>query len=238
MSSQLETKQGVAAGFVTYPGAKGQLQGYLARPSDSKSYPGVILVQEWWGIEPHIKQLTERLAREGFVVLAPDLYHGRVAKEPSDAEKEMMALNKQAAVEEITRAIAYLQGRDDVSPKKLGMTGFCMGGFLTWLTAEATNGQLAAIAPFYAGFYEPTVEDIRRVSAPVLAVWGSEDASIPAEARDHIVSLLEQEGKTFKALVLDAPHAFMNDTRPRYRKEAADEAWKELVAWLDHYLRA
>jgi carboxymethylenebutenolidase len=87
----------------------------------------VILIQEWWGIEPHVQDLTECLARVGYVVLAPDLYHGRVVTEPDEAEKAMMALNKDVAVDEIIQAIGYLRGRSEVQPKQLGLSGFCRG---------------------------------------------------------------------------------------------------------------
>jgi carboxymethylenebutenolidase len=235
-STALQEKNGVLAGFVSYPGPKGTLSGYLARPTGTETHPGVILVQEWWGIELQIKDMTERLAREGFVVLAPDLYHGTVVDEPSAAEKEMMALNKESAVGEIQHAIRYLQDKPFVAPKKLGMTGFCMGGFLTWLTAERDQGQLAAIAPFYGGFYEPKSEDVAKIQVPVLAVWGDHDPSIPPEARNHIVSLLKQHGKSFETLVLPAGHAFMRDHGPNYKPDAARQAWAALLTFFKKHL--
>jgi carboxymethylenebutenolidase len=142
---QLEEHNGISSGFVSFAGNDMTLDGYLTHPSDGQAHPGVILIQEWWGIEPHVKDLTERLARVGYVVLAPDLYHGRVVTEPDEAEKAMMALNKDVAVDEIIQAIGYLRGRSEVQPKQLGPTGFCMGGFLTWRTAERVGGVLAAI---------------------------------------------------------------------------------------------
>lgn len=226
----------LSSGFISYSGDGQTLDGYLARPDDGKVHPGVILVQEWWGIEPHIQELCRRLARAGYVVLAPDLYHGRVVAEPDEASKAGMALNKETAVSEIIQALNYLRSRDDVQPEQLGMTGVCMGGLLTWRTAERVGDELAAIAPFYAGYYRPTVESIREVHAPALVIWGATDASIPAEDREQIIGLLTETGKTFKAIIYPAGHAFMNDQHPTYAKEPAVDAWAELLNWLSRYL--
>ena len=237
---RLTEKDGALVGLVQYPahGAAGRqpLEGYLARPDDGGPHPGVIVIQEWWGLEPHVKSLAERLANAGYVALAPDLYHGKVATEPNDAMKSMMALNLDRAVDEIQQAIDYLQSRDDVQPKKVGVVGFCMGGRLTWRVAERENGELAAIAPFYAGGYQPTAEDIRRVTAPALVVWGERDQGIPASQREHVEKLLRQEGKTYRVLLYNAGHAFMNDTHPTYDQAAANQAWSELLDWLKRYL--
>jgi len=240
IGDHLDEKNGALAGLVRYPanGVAGpqSLEGFLARPDDGKPHPGVIVIQEWWGLEPHVKSLTERLARDGYVALAPDLYHGKVASEPDDAMKQMMALNLDQAVDEIQQAIDYLQSREDVQPKKVGVVGFCMGGRLTWRVAERENGELAAIAPFYAGGFQPTAEDIRKVTAPALVVWGEQDRGIPVSQREHVEKLLRQEGKTFKVLLYNAGHAFMNDTHPTYDQAAATQAWSELLAWLKRYL--
>lgn len=231
---------GARAGLVQYPAhevaGRQSLEGYLARPDDGKPHPGVIVIQEWWGLEPHVKSLVGRLAHAGYVALAPDLYHGKVATEPNDAMKAMMALNLDRAVDEIQQAIDYLQSRDDVQPKKVGVIGFCMGGRLTWRVAERENGELAAIAPFYAGGYQPTAEDIRKVTAPALVVWGNQDQGIPASQREHVETLLRQEGKTYRVLVYHAGHAFLNDTHPTYDQAAATQAWSELMDWLKRYL--
>ncbi|MGH2516280.1 MAG: dienelactone hydrolase family protein [Ktedonobacterales bacterium] len=227
----------VAAGTISYRSDGSTVDGYLARPNDSAAHPGVILIQEWWGIDSHIKELSERLARQGgYVVLAPDLYHGQVVSEPNEAQKAMMALNKDNAVTEIRAGIDYLQARDDVAPKKLGLVGFCMGGFLAWKTAEAENGELAALAPFYGAGYQPSAEDIRKITAPVLAQYGDQDESVPAEQRQQITNHLKQEGKTHKVLVYHAGHAFMNPQHGAGVPEAADQSWAELLAWFKQYL--
>ena len=125
---QRARRQAVSSGVVSFTGNSGTLAGYLARPDDGQAHPCVIMVQEGLGIEPHIQDLTERLARPGYVVLAPDLYQGQVVTEPDEASKASMALNKEKAVDEIIQAPGYLRRRDDVQPKQLRMTGFYMGG--------------------------------------------------------------------------------------------------------------
>lgn len=221
---------------VTYGTNGGTVDGYLAEPTGGQAHPGVILIQEWWGIEPHIKEMAERIASQGYIVLAPDLYHGQVAQEPNEAMKHMMALNFEAAVNEIRKGIDHLQGIDQVQPKKVGVVGFCMGGMLTWKVAEQGNGELAAIAPFYAGYYTPSADDIKKVTAPVMAVWGEQDESIPVEQRNTIMQLLQQEGRTYKALIYPAGHAFMNNTHDSHDEPSARAAWGELLAWFKQYL--
>jgi len=240
-TENLQEKDGLLVGMIDEAGTGGstaQVSGYLARPQDGQAYPGVLLIQEWWGIDGHVKDLTERMAREGYVVLAPDLYHGRVVHEPDEAQKEMMALDMPRAVSEIGSALDYLlQSRDDVEPKRVGVVGFCMGGTLTWRTAEAQDGKVAAIAPFYAVGYRPTPEDIRKVTAPALILWGTKDDSTPADGRAHIVDLLRTEGKTFEYREYDAGHAFMNPEHGALVPDAAKEAWDELTAWFRRYVK-
>lgn len=237
MSSDNLTNTGdLSTGTISYRSDGSTVDGYLARPNDGAAHPGVILIQEWWGIDSHIKDLSERLARQGYIVLAPDIYHGKVVHEPDEAQKAMMALNMESAITEIRHGIDYLQSRDDVSPKKLGLVGFCMGGYLAWKVAEAENGEIAAVAPFYGAGYQPTADDIRQISAPVLVQYGDRDDSIPPSQREHTTSLLKQEGKTHKVLVYHAGHAFMNPEHGALVQDAADQAWAELVAWFKQYL--
>lgn len=234
---QLEENNGVSRGSVSFGGNGGSVDGYLAKPSDGQKHPGVVLIQEWWGIEDHIKELAERLAREGYVVLAPDLYHGKVTDEPDEAGKAMMALNMDAAVQEIGKGIDYLKGRDDVRTDKIGVVGFCMGGLLAWMTAERQAGAVQAVASFYGAGYQPRPEDIAQVSAPALVVWGGKDGSIPPEAREHIATLLQQQNKTHKTLLYpNAGHAFMNDKHGDLEPQSAQQAWGELLAWFRQYL--
>lgn len=232
----LTNKGDVSVGTISYRSDGSTVDGYLARPSDGAAHPGVILIQEWWGIDSHIKDLAERLARQGYIVLAPDIYHGKVVREPDEAQKAMMALNMGNAITEIRHGTEYLQGRDDVSPKKLGLVGFCMGGYLAWNVAEAENGDIAAVAPFYGAGYQPTADDIRKITAPVLAIYGDQDDSVPESHRQHIASQLKQEGKTHKVLVYHGGHAFMNPEHGALVQESADHAWAELVAWFKQYV--
>ena len=221
---------------VSYPGNGGSADGFLARPKDGGQYPGVILVQEWWGIDSHIKDLVQQLANEGYIVLAPDLYHGKVVTEPDDAQKGMMALNKDQAVTEIGQAIAYLSGRDDIEPKALGMAGFCMGGMLTWRSAARYNDHLACIAPFYG--YNPSAEDVAKITVPILAIFGEDDQSSPKSTRDNVEQLIEQQEKDDSKVIVytHAGHAFMNPQHGAGNADAAADAWAELIAFFKQHL--
>ncbi|HKV83356.1 MAG TPA: dienelactone hydrolase family protein [Ktedonobacterales bacterium] len=233
----LETQDGVTRGFVSFGSNGGTVDGYLVKPEDGQAHPGVVMIQEWWGVEDHIKELAERLARQGYTVLAPDLYHGKVVDEPDEAGKAMMALNKGAAVQEIGKAVAYLKTRGDARADKIGVVGFCMGGMLAWKAAETQGGAIAAVAAFYGAGYHPGAEEMAKVTAPALVVWGGQDGSIPPADREHIASLLQQQGKTHKTLLYpNAGHAFMNDKHGDLEPESAQQAWGELVAWFKQYL--
>jgi len=217
------------------PGSRAR-DGVLARPAGDGSHPAIVLIQEWWGLEPHILDLCRKLAAGGFVVLAPDLYHGEVAHHPDEAERKMLALRMDQAVDEIAHAVAYLKVRPDVSPRKVGIVGFCMGGHLTWKAAERLGDHVQAIAPFYGGGYAPTEADIRKIEAPVLAIWAEHDGWIPAEAREHIIELLRKTGRSHEVWVAPAEHAFMNDTRPRYDATCARVGFEKLNAWFHRHL--
>lgn len=113
--------------------------GYLAMPAQAGRFPGIVVIQEWWGLVPHIKDVTERFARGGFVALAPDLYHGQAADEPDEARKLAMALDRERAVQEILAASRFLRSLDEVTPKKIGVVGWCMGGGLALSPPSSTT---------------------------------------------------------------------------------------------------
>jgi carboxymethylenebutenolidase len=213
-------------------------QGYLAQPDDDAKHPGLVLIQEWWGLEPHIIDLAQKLAVESFVTLVPDLYHGKIASEPDDARRQVMLLfnNIQRAMKEIHGAMTYLTALPEVDPKKLGIIGFCMGGHLTYRAAERFP-ELGAAVPFYAGNYNPTPDEVAGVNAPILAFYGEHDAGIPPEHIRKIEDLYKAAGKTYEARVYPAGHAFINPAHGGYHAESAAKAWPEAIAFLKQHLK-
>ena len=212
--------------------------GYLARPEGVTSAPGVVVIQEWWGLNDHIKSIAERFANEGFVALAPDLYRGQIATEPDEARKLAMELQYPQAIKDIQGAINYLHDQSYVQPKNIGVIGFCMGGRLTGLMA--IHGQhVGAAVPFYGIRDAFTDEDVQKITAPLLCIYGEEDTSIPLDVARANDAKLQAAGKTVETVIYPgAPHAFFNDERPSaYRHEAAVDAWGRALAWLRKYLQ-
>jgi carboxymethylenebutenolidase len=225
----------VTAHVIDFPSNGRRMPGYLARPDDQASHPGLVVIQEWWGLVPHIKGVAKRFAREGFVVLAPDLYYGETAHEPDEARKLAMQLDRARAVREIGAAVRYLLGMDAVAPKKIGVVGWCMGGGLALSTA-AHDGDIGAAVAFYGRPLETS--DTVRNQAPVLGLYGAEDHGIPVDAVRAFERELKAHGIPHEIHVYPgAGHAFFNDTRPQaYHPEAAQDAWEKTLAWFDRYL--
>ena len=213
-------------------------QGYLAQPDDDQRHPGVVLIQEWWGIESHIIELAQKLAAEGFVTLVPDLYHGKVATEPDDARRQVMLVreNLQRALKEIRGALTCLQGLPEVEPKKSGVIGFCFGGNLTYRAAEQFE-EVGVAVPFYGGGYDPTPEDVAKVRALVLAFYGESDGGIPLEHVRKIEGLYKAANKDYEARIFPGGHAFLNPNHGGYHAESAAKAWTEAIAFLKQHLR-
>lgn len=211
---------------------------YVAQPDDDAKHPGVVLIQEWWGIEPHVRGLAQKLAADGFVVAVPDLYHGKVATEPNDAMKMYMMLtnNVDTAAKEIIGTLETLKAMSSVEPKKLGLIGFCVGGFLTYTVAARYNN-LAAAVPFYGGGYDPKPDEVAKVNAPVLAVYGSRDDGIPMAQIEKIERMYKEAGKDLTVKVYDAGHAFLNPDHGMGNEAAAAEAWPLAVNFLRKHLQ-
>jgi carboxymethylenebutenolidase len=225
----------VKASMINFPSDSQTTPAYLAQPDDAGPQPALVLIQEWWGLVPHIKDVAERFAREGFIALAPDLYHGQVAEEPDEARKLAMGLDRDRAVAEITAAAKYLKAMEHVSPKKIGVIGWCMGGGLALSTAASSSDIGAAVA-FYGRPLDAS--DTAKLAAPVLGLYAELDQSIPVPA----VHAFEQELKAHNItteihIYPGAQHAFFNETRPHiYHAEAARDAWQKTLAWFRRYL--
>jgi carboxymethylenebutenolidase len=231
----LMEEDGLLTGVVEYPDTDdGTLMGYLARPSDGEPGPGVIVIQEWWGVDEHIKEVTRRFAQEGYVALAPDLYHGQVVSEPDEARKLVMELDMEQAVREIQQAISYLLEQAEVTGDQVGVVGFCMGGRLTLMTARAANNVGAAVA-FYGTPLPP--EDAQEIQAPVLGLYGEEDGGIPVENVEAMQEALDEAGiENSFTIYPGAQHAFFNDMRPSYDAEASADAWQQTLDWFSAHL--
>jgi carboxymethylenebutenolidase len=210
-------------------------QGYLARPA--KPGPGVIVIQEWWGLVPHIERVADRLASEGFVALAPDLYHGQTTKSPDEAGKLMMSLRVDEAARDLSAAIDHLAALPEVTGKKVGTIGFCMGGALS-LFAATKNPEVGACVVFYGG--HPNIKpDLPALRAPVLGIYAGKDAFVNPQVVAELDRQLTDLGKphTFQTYA-EANHAFFNDERPEvYDPAAAKDAWAKTLAFLRRELQ-
>ncbi len=221
--------------MIEFPSNGHNTPGYLAQPDGDGAYPGIVVIQEWWGLNPHIKEVAERFATAGYVALAPDLYYGEVATEPDEARKLAMALDRERAIAKVLAAAQYLQGMKSVSSQKMGVVGWCMGGALSLSSAADSVDELGATVAFYG---RPlSAEDTPKLEVPVLGLYGEKDAGIPVTAVREFEKELQANGKTHQIHVYDeAPHAFFNDTRPSYRSEAAQDAWQKTLGWFEKYV--
>ena len=221
--------------MVEFAANGGTAPGFLARPDGAA--PAVVVIQEWWGLNDHIKDIAERFAKAGFAALAPDLYHGQVATEPDEARKLAMELQFPEAIKDIQGAVNYLRAQPFVDPKPVGVVGFCMGGRLTG--QMAIHGQhVGALVAFY-GVTALSDEDAAQVSAPLLAIYGETDQGYPPDMIRENERKLAAAGKTHEIVVYPgAPHAFFNDTRPHiHQQDAAEDAWQRTLAWFGKYLK-
>jgi carboxymethylenebutenolidase len=205
--------------------------GYLAEPDDELEHPAVIVIQEWWGLVPHIEDICRRFSQEGFVALAPDLYHGQHADEPDEARKLAMALERDRAVGEIRAASEYLAGRERVAPKKVGVVGWCMGGGLA-LSSAADGAQISAAVAFYGRPLSP--EDTAKLKVPVLGLFAEHDHGISVDDVHDFERNLESLNIPNEIHIYPGTsHAFFNDTRPQiYDPQAAADAWERTLGWF------
>lgn len=210
-------------------------EGYLAVPAKGTG-PGVIVIQEWWGLVDHIKTLADRFAAEGFVALAPDLYHGERTTSPDQAGKLLMALNIDQAGKDMRGAAAYLRASGLLKPAKVGILGFCMGGQLALYAAQEHPDVIDAAVDFYG--IHPKVEIVpAKVKVPVLGHFATRDKSVPLDAVRAMAAAVGKHGVTFEVHEYEADHAFFNDTRPQvYDAAAAALAFTRTLAFLRNAL--
>jgi len=221
--------------MVQFPFAGGKTGGYLSVPEKGTG-PGVVVIQEWWGLVDHIKDVCDRFAAEGFVALAPDLYHGKTAKSPDEAGKLMMALRIDEAEKDLGAAVQYLSTQDSTTSEKVGVVGFCMGGALSLYTATK-NPNIGACVIFYGG--HPNVKpDLANLHAPVLGLYAENDGFVTPASVHELERKLKDLGKQIEVTIYPgADHAFFNESRPEvYNAEAAADAWQRTVKFLREHL--
>ena len=210
--------------------------GYLEKP-EGGSGPGVVVIQEWWGLTTHIADVTRRLAGEGFVALAPDLYGNRVTHDGDEAQQMMQELDANAASKILSGAIDYLTGLEETTSSTVGAIGFCMGGGFVLSLAQEAGDRVSAAVPFY-GF--PQGVDLEKITADVQGHYAREDQMLPIEdARQAFERLESRSGATTELHEYDAGHAFFNDENliGTYDADKAAQAWERATSFLHEHTR-
>lgn len=209
--------------------SRGATTAFVAQP-DTPGSAAVILIQEWWGINDHIRDLAQRYAQEGYVCVAPDLFRGKVTKNGDEASRLMHELALEDGLETIREAIK--ETKKTLGIARLGITGYCMGGTFA-LRSACEISELAAAAPFYGDIPEESV--LAKLKVPTLFIAGSRDAWINREKVNGLKKIAAKHNLPIEVISYDADHAFFNDTRPEvYNPAAAANAWSKV---LEHFRR-
>ncbi len=211
--------------------SRGATTAYVARP-ETEIMAAVVLIQEWWGINDHIRDLAGRYAREGYLCAAPDLYRGRVAADTAEASSLMQALEIDDGIETIRKAIAA--AAETYQVKRFAINGYCMGGTFA-LRAACEIPELKAAAPFYGDIPEERV--LAKLKVPTLFIAGKLDAWINPEKVNTLKEIAARYNLPVEVVSYDADHAFFNDTRPQvYNAEAAADAWRRVLEHFSKHL--
>ena len=215
------------------------VNGYLAEPAAGAAAPAMVVIQEWWGLDDEIKGVADKLAGAGYRALVPDLYRGKVALEANEAQHLMDNLNfGDAAGQDVRGAVQYLKKQS----KRVGVTGFCMGGALTVLAA--VNVPEADLAVIWYGYPPLEYVDAAKITMPLLGHWATQDAAFPIAGVDALEAKLRAADVDYEFYRYDAKHAFANVAADRknlpilkYDAQAAELAWKRTFAFLDKHLK-
>ncbi len=213
--------------------------GYLVEPDSGKKGPGIVIIQEWWGLNNQIKGVAHRLAASGYRALVPDLYRGDLALEVNEAEHKMNDLDfADAAGQDIRGAVQYLKA---TGSKQVGVTGFCMGGALTVLSSVFVPEIDAAV--IWYGYPPLEFVDAGKIKAPIMGHWGTEDGVFPIDGVDQLEKKLSEAGVDYTFHRYDAKHAFANEHSSersldflQYNPEAANLAWDRTMKFLRDHL--
>jgi carboxymethylenebutenolidase len=212
--------------------------GYLASPT-SGTGPGVLVFQEWWGLNDQVKGKADMFAREGFNALAPDFYHGQSATfaEPDTAQKLMMELDLQQVAKEAKGAAAYLAAHPSTSSKRVGVIGFCMGGMLALMTGTVASDVVGAVVDCYGVPPRAKPDYSKMKGIPVLGIFGGTDEHV-MQALPTLEADLKMAGVPFEKIVYpDAGHAFLNEQRgDAHRAGDAKDAWPKIISFLNGHL--
>ena len=224
--------ENITAATVSFQVNGNMANGYLAHPTGSGTYPALIVIQEWWGVDAHIEDVTRRFARLGFVAIAPDLYHGQVTSEPDEARKLAMSLEYERAAKEIDGAALWMLDQPYTSGPKFGCVGYCMGGGLV-LTTAIRNHNVGGAIVYYGGLPNPT-ESLEAIQAPVLAFYGDGES----DRANQLEKILSDGNKPHEVHIYQgAAHGFFNDTNVKgYNLAAAYDTWPRAIQFLKENL--
>jgi carboxymethylenebutenolidase len=222
--------------MIEFPSNGTSAVGYLAIAEGGQG-PGVLVIQEWWGLVDHIRDVCDRFAAAGFTALAPDLYHGVTVSEPDEAGKAMMALQMDGAARDLSGAVDELVRRS--AGDHIGVIGFCMGGGLALVLATQRPDAVSAVVPCYGVIPWPDAQpDYSALSAAMLGHYAGNDDFFTPEAAQALGEQLRGLGKEVEIIVYpDVDHAFFNDTRPEvYDAAAAAALWERSLSFFHTYL--
>ncbi len=228
----------IEAGNLQFPGENVTLLGYFSQPKGDGPSPGVLVCHENRGLTEHIKDVTRRLAKAGYVGLAVDLLSRQggteTIRDPAQVPGILGNTPPEQFVQDFRSGLRYLQTRPEVRKERIGMIGFCFGGGVAWRCATQLP-ELRAAVPFYGP--NPPLENVPNIQAAVLAIYGEQDQRIN-QGIPAIEAAMQQSHKTFEKVIYpNAGHAFFNDTGPNYNPEAAAAAWSRTLNWFEQYLR-
>lgn len=230
---------------VLIPTADGQMPGFLYTNGSFQRQPAVLLLMEAFGLTSHIQDVAARIAKEGYVVLTPDLYYRELPNnkfrydEVEMAMAMMYRLDLGAAIaNDLSAALDYLKSRPSVLPERIGVTGFCLGGGLSFLTACRFSDHIAAAAPFYGMVLDEWIAAVKDITVPIYLFHGGMDPFIPLERIQHIEAQFQELGKDYRLKIYqDADHGFFCHERSSYNPLAAEDAWHELMQFFGQHLQ-
>ena len=240
--------QGLTAGEVKIPVADNEIPAYRALPATGGPFPVVLVVQEIFGVHEHIKDICRRLAKLGYLAVAPELYarQGDVSKIDNFREiisKVVSKVPDAQVMSDLDATVAWAKATGKANLDKLAITGFCWGGRIVWLYS-ARNPSLKAGVAWYGRLVDETndlkpknpIDVVASLNAPVLGLYGEADSGIPVENVEKMRTALREAGKPSEIVLYpDTPHAFFADYRDSYRKTQAEDGWKRMLAWFKKY---